>query len=114
MPFKDKSKKLEYARELYQKHREVMIQRVRQNKRRVKKWIDKYKETLKCSKCGESHPSTIDFHHKNRDTKEVSVAYLVANGYSTKRIEKELEKCEVLCANCHRKLHYKTAIFKRH
>ena len=52
-------------------------------------------------------------HHKDKDKKERGICYLVSNGYSTEKIQEELKKCEVLCANCHRKLHYKTAIFKR-
>ena len=106
MPFKNHNEKLAYARKLYQKHRVKIIQKVRQHKKEVKKWIDEYKGTLKCVRCGESHPGTLDFHHKNRKEKERCICFFVMNGYAIKTIKKELEKCEVLCSNCHRKLHY--------
>jgi tRNA G26 N,N-dimethylase Trm1 len=113
MPFKNYNQKLAYARELYSKYRTKIIEKVRERKDKTKKWLEDYKKTLKCSKCGEAHPATLDFHHKLDNSKVAGVAYFVANGYSIKTIEKELKNCEVLCANCHRKLHYKTAIFKR-
>ena len=113
MPFKDYKKKLEYARELYKTNKKLAVKRVAKRKKEIKKWFEDYKKSLKCIQCGENHPATLDFHHKNSQNKEESITFLVCNGYSLDAIKKELEKCEVLCANCHRKLHYKTAIFKR-
>jgi len=34
----------------------------------------------------------------------------VNNGYSISRVEEEMEKCDVLCANCHRREHYEESI----
>ena len=39
--------------------------------------------------------------------KENGISKMVADGYSIEKILKELKKCEVLCANCHRKVHFK-------
>jgi hypothetical protein len=113
MPFKDPFKKLKYARELYKKQSKLAVLRVAKRKKKIKNWLEEYKKNLKCFSCGESHPATLDFHHKNKHEKEKSICYLVVNGYSVNKIINELNKCEVLCANCHRKLHHKTAIFKR-
>ena len=66
----------------------------------------KLKSTLRCKICGESHPACLDFHHKDSTQKENEIARLATNG-SSELLEKELKKCDVLCANCHRKLHYK-------
>jgi hypothetical protein len=38
--------------------------------------------------------------------KRDDVSRLVARGFARERIRDEIEKCEVLCANCHRKEHY--------
>lgn len=54
-----------------------------------------------CCICGETEPCCLDFHHL-RD-KEFELAK--APDVSKERLYKELEKCIVLCANCHRKLH---------
>ena len=79
---------------------------VRLRKRKIKEWFEKYKSKLSCSICGENHPATIDFHHKG--DKENQVAQMVHWGYSIDNILKEIKKCEVLCANCHRKVHWKS------
>jgi transcription elongation factor Elf1 len=113
MPFKDPKRKLQYSRELYHKQRTLAVQRVSKRKKKLKGWLDNYKQTLKCSLCGENHPATIDFHHKYGKEKDVTISYLIGNGYSIERVKQELEKCQILCSNCHRKIHYKTAIFKR-
>ncbi len=62
---------------------------------------------LKCQECGEDHPAVIDFHHMDPTEKESSVSNLVGQGHSLDRIKKEIDKCIVLCSNCHRKLHWK-------
>jgi hypothetical protein len=79
----------------------------RERSKRYRMWFDEYKKTLKCEKCGEQHSATIDFHHKNPDEKEKNIACLAAR-CSKKREEvfAEIRKCIVLCANCHRKLHW--------
>jgi hypothetical protein len=69
-----------------------------------KKWSE-YKASLKCTNCGEDHPATFDFHHVDRINKR-SVNKLVSNWQFAEAL-KEIEKCVVLCANCHRKLHHK-------
>jgi hypothetical protein len=55
-----------------------------------------------CTKCGESDPRVLEFHH--RGGKDMEVSYMVSAGYSVERIQGEIEKCDVLCANCHRKI----------
>jgi len=111
MPFKDLEKRRKYRRKWYSKNKSSEKAHVKRRKLEIKKWFEDYKKNLKCSKCSEKHPSTIDFHHKKGEKKEKGVSYLVANGYSINYIKKELNKCMILCANCHRKVHYKNNKF---
>ncbi len=104
MPFKDIEKRRTYRREWYYKNKKSEIAHVVRRKKELKKWILDYKKTLKCSRCSENHPSTIDFHH-NLGKKEMNISQMVCEGYSRERIKKEVRKCEVLCSNCHRKEH---------
>jgi hypothetical protein len=108
MPYKDpkvsKKKHKEYSAKYYENNKEA--EKARINERRDKKrkeWKD-YKASLSCSKCGFSHPACIDFHHPP-GTKEHSVNTLAQNG-RFKLAYKEVAKCIVLCANCHRIHHY--------
>ena len=78
----------------------------KKNTRKNRIWFDEYKETLKCSKCEENHPSCLEFHHLDPNEKESGVSEMVRKKIDKELIFKEIKKCEVLCSNCHRKLHY--------
>lgn len=56
-----------------------------------------------CKLCGESHPSCLVFHHRNPHKKEDNIADLK---HSRKKIIDESKKCDILCSNCHLKLHW--------
>ena len=107
MPILDPIKRREYRRKWYAKNRKSEIGHVKRRKLEIRKWLKEYKKTLKCSRCSENHPATIDFHHKDKSEKDQDISYFVAFGYSIDRIKREIEKCDILCANCHRKEHYK-------
>lgn len=60
-----------------------------------------------CIHCGETHPACLDFHHRNPKEKSFRLVANQIGNRSLKSIEREIAKCDVLCANCHRKHHYK-------
>jgi hypothetical protein len=107
MPFKNRKYRLIYRRKWYAKNKESEKAHVRRRKLEIKKWFKNYKKNLKCSKCSESHPATLEFHHKFGSKKEKAIGNMVNDGVSIKNILIEIKKCQVLCANCHRKIHYK-------
>jgi len=59
-----------------------------------------------CDRCDETDPACLDFHHVDEDDKEMAVGKMITYGYGKDRLREEIEKCIVLCANCHRKEHY--------
>jgi hypothetical protein len=73
------------------------------NHRRLLDYIGQYK----CSMCGytdeEGCTAPFDFHHLDGSTKEKGVGNLMQ--LSWERIKAEVDKCIILCAICHRKLH---------
>lgn len=93
-------------RNWYLKNRESRIKKAHNDGKLRLKWFEEYKRNLKCEKCGENHIACLDFHHKDKDNKESSISKMVTNNCSIKKIKKEMEKCMVLCSNCHRILHY--------
>lgn len=111
MPQRDREKARRAWNKWYKHNRATHIARVRRcDKRRrkaLREWLDGYKSTLKCERCPESHPATLDFHHRDGDEKDFSIGDVLRKGWSRARVEKEIAKCEVLCANCHRILHWK-------
>lgn len=71
-----------------------------------RQWIDDYRETLSCGVCGytfENRPECCEFHHRNAKTKSFSISQMANR--SIESIVNEINKCDVLCANCHRMLH---------
>ena len=77
---------------------------------RMRTRLDEYKATLRCD-CGENHIACLDFHHVTGD-KEFNISDGTRNGYAYDKILKEIEKCIVICANCHRKLHHEERLKK--
>lgn len=58
-----------------------------------------------CCKCGFNHPAALDFHHRDPKDKLYEVCNMPRKSIGKERILCEIEKCDVLCANCHRILH---------
>lgn len=90
----------------YKNNREQQVRIRKEYNHNKRIWFDEYKSTLKCKKCPENHPSCLEFHHRNPNEKEIALGDAVRLGWSKERTMKEIEKCDVLCSNCHRKLHY--------
>lgn len=72
---------------------------------RKRRWISQLKFSSGCYFCKENHPDALDFHHKDPDTKLFGLRTVVSHGLAA--VKKEIEKCVLLCANCHRKVHYR-------
>ncbi|TXH11309.1 MAG: hypothetical protein E6R04_01560 [Spirochaetes bacterium] len=72
---------------------------------KIRQEIRKYKESHPCIRCGESHPACLAFHHIDPKTKESEIANAVVRGWGWVRVLEEIEKCVILCANCHAKEH---------
>lgn len=93
-----------YRREYYYKNKQSHYDRNKITEAKIKEYIADKKD--KCCVCGEQEKCCLDFHHIDPIEKDMEIARLYKYG-SLKRIMKEIEKCVVLCANCHRKVHAK-------
>ena len=60
----------------------------------------------KCSMCGfKGLPACFDFHHKDASKKSFSISH-APHTRSWERTKLELDKCDLLCANCHRQVEF--------
>jgi len=87
----------------YADRREYNIQAVSRRRRKIKTMAIEYKGG-KCQICGyHKYQGALDLHHVSRYQKEFSIS---RNGHSRswERTKKELDKCVLLCANCHREV----------
>ena len=64
----------------------------------------------KCKICGieatKGNIAIFDFHHKNPDEKEFNLGQNTIGNRSFESVKREAMKCELLCSNCHRMLHF--------
>ena len=102
---KNKAKLKSYRKSWYSRNKEQHKKNVRTRLESLKRKLLEIKGTLACP-CGESHIACLDFHHRDPNKKEFNIHQGCRWGYSLGRIRKELEKCDVICSNCHRKLHW--------
>lgn len=115
MPFKDPSRyqseewkeyMRNYQRSWHQRHKEKRLARTYEKKAAIRDYIQNIKSQLCCVDCGQRHPATLHFHHRNSEDKMFNISDAVNKGFDLDRIKKEISKCIVLCANCHFKRHY--------
>lgn len=91
----------------YQNNREEQVKagmkRRDEYKQILREYVWNYLSTHPCKECGETDPAALEFHHV-RGEKVKEVSNILKNGASLTTLLTEIEKCDVLCANCHRKL----------
>lgn len=71
--------------------------------------LNQLKQTMSCNKCGMSfreQPWLLDFHHRDPNTKSFQIGSGPTFLKPWEVIMEEVGKCDPLCANCHRTLHY--------
>ena len=70
--------------------------------RRRKAWVDSLKMDKPCTDCGRIYPPCVmDFHHRDKGSKVFTISKVARHGDKAKLLA-EIEKCDLLCANCHR------------
>jgi hypothetical protein len=94
----------EQARAYYKKKPQAYKDRAHMQRDQMRNYLgtvcDSIKITRGCHCCGENELCTLDLHHVE---KGVPVTRALSKGYSA--FEREINKCVVLCCNCHRKVH---------
>lgn len=101
----------QYLKQHYDNNKLQYYNRTRDNQTRLRQLIQEHKSNLSCSICGfNANPIALDFHHPD-ENKEANIADIVkTKGWGWTKILHEINKCIVLCANCHRILHYQKTL----
>lgn len=73
---------------------------------RLRTWANGIKHDRGCSRCGVDDAACLDFHHLDDDRKRMAITRMITYGYGKEPLREEMAKCEVLCANCHRREHF--------
>ncbi len=95
----------EYDRQYYKNSNKAKkIRQVAERKQRLYKRLSDLKAAVGCSRCPEREACALDFHHLGG--KLYTISHMVQIGLGWAKIEAEIKKCIILCANCHRKETY--------
>jgi hypothetical protein len=79
-----------------------------QNARKVFEYLANHP----CQNCGEADPVVLEFDHRDKGDKIENISNLILNS-TWEKIQNEIEKCDVLCANCHRRKSAQQFNYKR-
>lgn len=109
MPFANREDQRACSRRHYQRNRAAFLARARADRPRIKaalrKLINDHLADHHCVDCGESDPIVLEFDHRGDKSFEIGAA--VTRVMGLRQVAAEIAKCDVRCANCHRKKTYR-------
>lgn len=98
-----------YIKRHYEEHKKYYLEKAKKRNSQMRlaasRFLWDYLSSHSCVDCGESDPIVLEFDHKKNKISDVSFLARVA---SLDKIKEEVEKCEIRCANCHRRRTSKT------
>src|SRR5262245_49319603 len=87
-------------------HHIAVIRAYRQRRRLLwQGWINAIKAANGCALCRETDPVCLEFHHPDPTTKKFDVGACTRLCTRWGSVVEEIQKCVVLCSNCHKKVH---------
>lgn len=92
-------------RACYRKNPHMAARQAQRATKRRRDQLDQFRAGKQCARCGEAHSACLDFHHRDPTQKRFEIATGVYR-FAVATVEAEILKCDILCSNCHRKLHY--------
>jgi len=98
--------KSDMGKNWYERNKDYQIANARKHSTEyrdsIREYLHNYLLNHPCVSCGETDPVVLEFHHLH--SKDMAISEMVTRVTSIERLEEELKKTEVLCANCHRRL----------
>jgi len=105
MPYKNKQKQQEAQHNSYVRNRELYVEKKVRDRKKKRSYIQELKKVA-CMDCHNFFPPyAMDFDHREGEDKKMGVAELC--NFSWARLLAEIEKCDIICSNCHRGRTYK-------
>ena len=100
--YKYEMKRYDKNPEAKQLRSESIVKATKKRRTQLQSKVNEIKSNSPCVDCGGSfHPVAMDFDHV-RGTKKYGISEMVGKAMPWDKILKEIEKCDVRCANCHR------------
>ena len=86
----------------YQRYKHIFLKSQTKHVVRNRQYLWRVLCDAACVDCGIKDPLVIEFDHLNGN-KQKGVGFMVTRGYALETIQKEIDKCEPVCKNCHAK-----------
>lgn|SRR3989304_4133342 len=86
----------------YERNKSYYVEKARLRKLRNLEYIENLKKSGQCVDCGNKDIRVLDFDHLPEFTKSRNVSTGARRSWSIKRLDDEISKCQIRCANCHR------------
>lgn len=101
----DAEQKKQYMADWHQRNRDRRLPQIKERNKAyragLRLWIQQLKSETPCRDCKIKWPHYVmQFDHVGND-KEIDIANAVDQGWGRARIQREIDKCELVCANCH-------------
>lgn len=88
------------------RHVEENTQRSLDRRQALRRWLHRYKrDSDGCTRCDVTAPACLDFHHRPDEPETCGISRMVPQGYGRDAIRAEIERRDLVCANCHRLEH---------
>lgn len=97
----------EYQAKWWKANKETQLKRVKANTKRhlkrIRSYVIEYLKAHPCIDCGISDIEVLEFDHREPKEKRGNVCALIQRGFPLETVKNEILKCDIRCANCHRR-----------
>lgn len=96
-----------YNREHYRNNKQAYLDKARRNEAlytiAIREYVWQYLLNNPCVTCGEADPVVLEFDHLDPSTKLFNISEAAKKVSKIASVQEEIDKCQILCANCHRR-----------
>ena len=107
MPYKNPAQQRAAQRRHYEANKDLYVRRARDHndreRQRVRSYLTDYLSSRSCTDCGEDDRVVLEFDHRDPSQKRFEIGQANSLRMSLSAVIAEIEKCDVRCANCHRR-----------
>jgi hypothetical protein len=95
-------------RDIYQLDREARLEQMARRRlparEAARQWVADYLREHPCTDCGTTDVRVLEFDHRPDEVKRWAISRMIGGAYNVETIADEVARCDVRCANCHRKM----------
>jgi hypothetical protein len=103
MPWLDKEKQREAIRKHYYANKQYYIDKSNKRREALRTYVYNIKNKTPCTDCKVQYPYYVtDFDHIEGNELKINTVSRLINSGNTRKVMEEIQKCELVCSNCHR------------